>query len=115
MTPTNEGDSNKTGVLESGDRSIRSRHAHSRWDFPDLTAPLACEGCYDIPDFTSLGDEFIGHVSKNKKRVPISTEDDLWDSYTNDVICKNALLVTRENCLPTQNMNTQKGIYKKKN
>ncbi|CAH9125360.1 unnamed protein product [Cuscuta epithymum] len=85
LTPTNEGDTNQTGVLESGD-DIRSRHAHSGWDFPDLTTPLACEGFYDIPDFTSLGDEFIGHVSENEKRVPISTEEDLWDSDTNDVI-----------------------------
>ncbi|CAH9090408.1 unnamed protein product [Cuscuta epithymum] len=114
LTPIDEtkADMKKTSISKSGDR-----HVHPGWEFPDPTyvEAIACEGCYDIPDFSYSGDEFIGHVSENEKRVPISTEKDLWDSDTNEVICQKALLVTQENCLPTQNLNTQKGMYKKKN
>ncbi|CAH9109606.1 unnamed protein product [Cuscuta epithymum] len=41
--------------------------------------------------------------------------EDLWDSDTNEIICQKALLVTPDNCLPTQNLNTQKRMYKKRN
>ncbi|CAH9127820.1 unnamed protein product [Cuscuta epithymum] len=61
------------------------------------------------------GDEYLGHVSENEKRVPISTLDDLWDSDANEDICVKALRVTQDNYLPTQTLNTQKRMFRKKN
>ncbi|CAH9060940.1 unnamed protein product [Cuscuta epithymum] len=60
------------------------------------------------------GDEFLGHASESEKRTPIFAIEDLWDSDTNEDICNKASLVTRENCLPTQNLNTQMKMYRKK-
>ncbi|CAH9075698.1 unnamed protein product [Cuscuta epithymum] len=73
------------------------------------------EGVYSDPFLTYSSDEFLGHVSENEKRAPISTMEDLWDSNANQEICDKALLVTRENCLPTENLNTQIKTYRKKN
>ncbi|CAH9070833.1 unnamed protein product [Cuscuta europaea] len=58
---------------------------------------------------------FVVHVSENEKRVPISSVSDLWDNDANEVICQKSLLVTRENFLPTQNLNARNRMYKKKN
>ncbi|CAH9088483.1 unnamed protein product [Cuscuta epithymum] len=62
---------------------------------------------------THSGDDFLGHASESGKRTPISSMEDLWDSDMNQDICNKALLVTRENCLPTENLNTQIKIYRK--
>ncbi|CAH9085666.1 unnamed protein product [Cuscuta epithymum] len=113
-----QADQKRTGFLESSD-GFRNSHTHPGWEFPDITdnftATFECGGAYDSSGFALSGDEFNGHVSENEKRVPISTVEDLWDSDSNGVLCQKALLVTQENCLPTQNLNTQKRMYKKKN
>ncbi|CAH9105077.1 unnamed protein product [Cuscuta epithymum] len=114
-------DQNKIGALESSVIGITGDCANSGWDYANhdytdnLYAAFDFEGAFGGSNSSLSGDEFLGHVSENEKRVPISTEEDLWDSDTNELICQKALLVTRENCLPTQNLNTQRRSYKKKN
>ncbi|CAH9128893.1 unnamed protein product [Cuscuta epithymum] len=60
------------------------------------------------------GDKFIGHASESDKRPPNVLVEDLWDADTNTNICKKALLITQDNCLPTDNLNTQIKIYQKR-
>ncbi|CAH9108679.1 unnamed protein product [Cuscuta epithymum] len=107
---------NATEQKENSGGGIRSGHAHlggvSRGN---LSYVFDCDEFYGGPDSIISGDEFLGHVSENEKRVPFSTMEDLWDSDTNEIICQKALLVTPDNCLPTQNLNTQKRMYKKRN
>ncbi|CAH9143053.1 unnamed protein product [Cuscuta epithymum] len=103
----------KIEVLNPGDWDIRC--GLYGWDNIECnpSETFDCEGLYGDHHPTFSGDEFLGHVSENEKRVPISTVEDLWDSDANETIFQKALLVTRDNCLPTENQNTQKQMYKK--
>ncbi|CAH9083003.1 unnamed protein product [Cuscuta europaea] len=57
--------------------------------------------------------EYLGHASENENRVPFSAVEDLWDSDENREICHKALLITRENYIPTSNFNTSIGMYRR--
>ncbi|CAH9139903.1 unnamed protein product [Cuscuta epithymum] len=106
------------GLLDSSD-GIRGRQNHPGWNDANVITMGNLfedfEGVYGGSESIFSGDEFLGHASENEKRTPISTVGGLWDSDTNEVICKKALLVTPENCLPTQNLSTQKRLNRKKN
>ncbi|CAH9079625.1 unnamed protein product [Cuscuta epithymum] len=84
--------------------------------FPSETQYLGddSEGVFSEKLAYNSGDDFLGHASESEKRTPISSMEDLWDSDTNQDICNKAKLVTRDNCLPTMNLNTQMKIYRKK-
>ncbi|CAH9131459.1 unnamed protein product [Cuscuta epithymum] len=71
-------------------------------------------GCAN-PNVEISGVVFSDHASKSEKRAHVSSLEDLWDSDINQDICNKARLITRENCLPTENLNAQIKIYKKKN
>ncbi|CAH9077169.1 unnamed protein product [Cuscuta europaea] len=81
----------------------------------DHTEVFDCEDDFGEQFYTHLGDDILGHASESKKRAPISSVEGLWDSDTNQNICNKALLITRENYLLTENLNTQIKMYRKKN
>ncbi|CAH9094152.1 unnamed protein product [Cuscuta epithymum] len=86
----------------------------SRDVFVDIPEDFVSEWICGEHFYEHSRDDFLGHASESEKRAPISSMDDLWDSNMNDDICNKALLVTPENCLHTENLNTQIKIYREK-
>ncbi|CAH9085768.1 unnamed protein product [Cuscuta epithymum] len=89
------------------------RFEHSDFSDCDILEHGSSRGIGEYVD-SDFGDTYLGHTSDNEKRTPISTVEDLWDFDTNQNICNKALLVTRDNCLPTSNLNLQMKTYKKR-
>ncbi|CAH9079289.1 unnamed protein product [Cuscuta epithymum] len=74
---------------------------------------FAFDEAYSDSFFSHTENEYLGHASENENRVPFSAVEDLWDSDENREICHKALLITSENYLPTSNLNTSIGMYRK--
>ncbi|CAH9090810.1 unnamed protein product [Cuscuta epithymum] len=68
---------------------------------------------FDPSDDSFFSDDFLGHATESDRRPPISNKDEIRKSKFNRTICRKAKLVTNENCLPTDNLNTQLKIYRK--
>ncbi|CAH9098818.1 unnamed protein product [Cuscuta europaea] len=58
-------------------------------------------------------DDFLGHATESDRRPSISTPAEIAKSKFNNAICKKSKLITSENCLSTDNLNTQIKIYRK--
>ncbi|CAH9133613.1 unnamed protein product [Cuscuta epithymum] len=68
---------------------------------------------FDPSDDSFFSDDFLGHATESDRRPPISNKDEIRNSKFNRSICRKSKLVTNENCLPTDNLNTQLKIYRK--
>ncbi|CAH9123505.1 unnamed protein product [Cuscuta epithymum] len=69
-----------------------------------------------IPAYSDASDSFDhsdDSFFSGDRRPPISNEEDIRNSKFNSAICRKAEFITSENCLPTDNLNTQLKIYKK--
>ncbi|CAH9117801.1 unnamed protein product [Cuscuta europaea] len=64
-------------------------------------------------DDSGFTDDFLGHATESERRPPISTPEEIKKSKFNKAICRKSKFVTPENCLPTENLNTQIKIYRK--
>ncbi|CAH9124391.1 unnamed protein product [Cuscuta epithymum] len=68
---------------------------------------------FDHSDDSLFTDDFLGHAIESDRRPPISYPEEVWKSKFNTAICRKATFITSENCLPTENLNTQLKIYRK--
>ncbi|CAH9108714.1 unnamed protein product [Cuscuta epithymum] len=68
---------------------------------------------FDPSDDSYFSDDFLGHATESDRRPPISEQEQIRDSTFNRAICRKSQLITSENCLPTDNLNTQLKIYRK--
>ncbi|CAH9075469.1 unnamed protein product [Cuscuta epithymum] len=68
---------------------------------------------FDYSDDSFYTDDFLGHATESDRRPPISYPNEIRKSKFNSAICRKANSVTSENCLPTDNLNTQLKIYRK--
>ncbi|CAH9054198.1 unnamed protein product [Cuscuta epithymum] len=80
---------------------------------PLIQAYSDASDSYNPSDDSFFSDDFLGHATESERRPPISNQDDIWDSKFNRVICHKSKFITSDNCLPTDNLNTQLKIYKK--
>ncbi|CAH9127800.1 unnamed protein product [Cuscuta epithymum] len=68
---------------------------------------------FDHSDDSFFTDDFLGHATESDRRPPISYPEEIRKSKFNTAICHKANFITSENCLPTDNLNTQLKIYRK--
>ncbi|CAH9115157.1 unnamed protein product, partial [Cuscuta epithymum] len=68
---------------------------------------------FDHSDDSYFSDDFLGHATESDCRPPISNREEIKNSKFNRTICRKSKLVTYENCLPTDNLNTQLKLYRK--
>ncbi|CAH9135848.1 unnamed protein product [Cuscuta epithymum] len=68
---------------------------------------------FDYFDDSFFQDDFLGHATESDRRPPISYPEEIRKSKFNSAICCKANFVTLENCLPTDNLNTQLKIDRK--
>ncbi|CAH9120598.1 unnamed protein product [Cuscuta epithymum] len=80
---------------------------------PQIEAYSDASDSYDYSDDSFYRDDFLGHATESNRRPPISYPEEIRKSKFNSAICCKANFVTSENCLPTDNLNTQLKIYKK--
>ncbi|CAH9124543.1 unnamed protein product [Cuscuta epithymum] len=80
---------------------------------PLLLAYSDASDSYDPSDESFFSDDFLGHATESERRLPISNQNDIRDSKFNRGICHKSKFITSDNCLPTDNLNTQLKIYKK--
>ncbi|CAH9071644.1 unnamed protein product [Cuscuta europaea] len=81
---------------------------------PPIEAYSCASDEFDHSDDSFFKDDFLGHATESDHRPPISYPEEIRMSKFNKEICRKANFVTSENCLPTDNLNTQMKIYKKK-
>ncbi|CAH9138899.1 unnamed protein product [Cuscuta epithymum] len=70
-------------------------------------------GTENHSDDSLFTDDFLGHATESDRRPPISYPEEIRKSKFNTAICRKANFITSENCLSTENLNTQLKIYKK--
>ncbi|CAH9082837.1 unnamed protein product [Cuscuta europaea] len=103
-------------ILES---QIREAYSQKQNSPTPVERPLPVQAYSDASDTfyqsddSGFMDEFLGHATENERRPPISTPEEIRKSKFNRAICRKSKFVTAENCLPTENLNTQLKIYRK--
>ncbi|CAH9130402.1 unnamed protein product [Cuscuta epithymum] len=80
---------------------------------PLIQAYSDASDSFEHSDDSFFTDDFLGHATENDRRPPISYPEEIRKSKFNRAICRKAILVNSENCLPTDNLNTQLKIYRK--
>ncbi|CAH9138977.1 unnamed protein product [Cuscuta epithymum] len=80
---------------------------------PRIEAYSDASDGFDHSDDSFFRDDFLGHATESDRRLPISYPEEIRNSKLNRAICRKAKFVTSENCLPTDNLNTQLKIYRK--
>ncbi|CAH9105120.1 unnamed protein product [Cuscuta epithymum] len=68
---------------------------------------------FDPSDDSHFSDDFLGHATECDRRPPISGREDIRDSEFNSAICYKSQFITLDNCILTDNLNTQLKLYKK--
>ncbi|CAH9075095.1 unnamed protein product [Cuscuta europaea] len=91
-------------------------HVFSSGKLPQLP-PIEAYSCvfddFDHSEDSIFADDFLGHATEIERCPPISYPEEIRKSKFNKEICWKANFITAENCLPTENLNTQLKIYKK--
>ncbi|CAH9110110.1 unnamed protein product [Cuscuta epithymum] len=80
---------------------------------PLLQAYSDASNSFDYSDDSFFSDDFLGHATESDRRPPLSKHDEIKNSKFNRTICRKAKSVNSENCLPTDNLNTQLKLYRK--
>ncbi|CAH9072700.1 unnamed protein product [Cuscuta epithymum] len=80
---------------------------------PLIQAYSDASDSFDHSDESFFSDDFLGHATESDRRPPLSNQEEIGNSKFNRTICRKAKLVTSENCLPTENLNTQLKLYRK--
>ncbi|CAH9148634.1 unnamed protein product, partial [Cuscuta epithymum] len=80
---------------------------------PLLQAYSDASDNFDHSDDSFFSDDFLGHATESDRRPPLSNQEEIRNSKFNRTICRKLKLVTYENCLPTENLNTQLKLYRK--
>ncbi|CAH9064864.1 unnamed protein product [Cuscuta epithymum] len=101
------------------DSQIRGAFPKQQWSPTLVEHPRLVEAYSDASDNfyqsddSFYMDDFLGHATESDRRPPISTPTEIGKSKFNRAICTKSKFVTSENCLPTENLNTQLKIYRK--
>ncbi|CAH9114184.1 unnamed protein product [Cuscuta europaea] len=80
---------------------------------PILQAYSDASDSYDHSDESFFSDDFLGHAIESDRRPPLSKKEEIKRSKFNRTIYHKSQLVTSENFLPTENLNTQIKLYRK--
>ncbi|CAH9114676.1 unnamed protein product [Cuscuta epithymum] len=100
--------------IQTGD--TKNTHAINFGKQPELPLIQAYSDAsddFDYSDDSLFTDDFLGHATESDRRPPISYPEEIRKSKFNTAICHKANFITSENCLPTENLNTQLKIYRK--
>ncbi|CAH9143430.1 unnamed protein product [Cuscuta epithymum] len=80
---------------------------------PLIQAYFDASDNFDYSDDSFFSDDFLGHATESDRHLPISNQEEIGNSKFNRTICRKSKFVTYENCLPTDNLNTQLKFYRK--
>ncbi|CAH9115264.1 unnamed protein product [Cuscuta europaea] len=97
-------------------RDIENFDVYSSREQPELSLIQAYSDAshnFDFSDDYFFTYEFLRHATEIDRRPPISFLEEIKKSKFNTAIWHKAKFITSENCLPTENLNTQLKLYRK--